>query len=313
MSLVQPQPQGELRPSFPPPVCPTPSPFDYYNKAFDGVELVSRHFDPNRAPAEGMKVNSFGVKVPEKVIPRSIVNHVPDVEGTALPANWHADTAEFAAALRAVELSGDTFTMLELGCGWGCWMNITGVVARNMGKGVRLVGIEGDRLNFGLAEETLAANGFGADDYVLHHGIAHAESGTAAFPQQQAGDDAWGLFPVFSTDEDAYKSAIESGRYTELPMIGFDALAEEHGRFDLVHIDIQGGERDLVAACIDAFTRSAAYVLIGTHGREIEGDIMRTFRAAGWTLEIERPAILDVVHDVVTVDGVQGWRNPALV
>ncbi|RAH97637.1 FkbM family methyltransferase [Acuticoccus sediminis] len=293
--------------------APAPSPFVFYNRAFDGEALVLRHVDGARAAAPGMRVNSFGVKVPEKVIPRAIVQHVPEVEASPIPSNWHADTAEFAAVLRAVELSGETFTMLELGCGWGCWMNISGVVARRAGKTARLVGVEGDRFNFGLAEEALAANGFTADDFTLHHGIAHAASGTAAFPQQQAGEDTWGLAPVFSTDEAAYAAAIGTGRYTELPMIAFDALAAEHGRFDLVHIDIQGGERDLVAAGIEALTRTAAYVVVGTHGRDIEGEVMRTFAAAGWTLEVERPAILDVPSREVTVDGVQGWRNPALV
>jgi hypothetical protein len=40
------------------------------------------------------------------------------VEGIPIPANWHADIAEWAAALRAVELAEETFTVVELGCGW---------------------------------------------------------------------------------------------------------------------------------------------------------------------------------------------------
>ena len=36
--------------------------------------------------------------------------------------------------------------------------------------------------------------------------------------------------------------------------------------------------------------------------------------AAGWKLEIERPAIIDLSGaPTVVVDGVQGWRNLALV
>lgn len=299
--------QGRLK------VPAAPSPFVFYNRVFDGEALVRRHVDKARTAVPGMRVNSFGVKVPDKVIPRAIVDHVPAVEATPFPSNWHADTAEFAAVLRAVELAGETFTMLELGCGWGCWMNISGVAARRSGKTVRLVGVEGDWFNFSLAEEALAANDFAADDFTLHHGIAHAASGTAAFPQQQAGEDTWGLAPVFSTDEAGYAAAMETGRYTELPMIAFDALAEEHGRFDLVHIDIQGGEKDLVAESIEALTRTAAYMVIGTHGRDIEGAVMETCAAAGWTLEVERPAILHLPNREVTVDGVQGWRNPRLV
>lgn len=289
------------------------SPFLFFNTRFDAEALVTRHEDPARGPVEGMCVNYFGVKVPQKVLPRAVVDHIPAVEAHPLPANWHADTAEFAAALRAVELAGDTFTMLELGCGWGCWMNITGVVARNAGKKVHLVGIEGDRHNFELAEEALEANAFTPADYALHHGIAHAQSGRALFPQQGADEESWGLEPVFSTDPEAYEAAKASGRYTELPMVGFDALAAEHGRFDLVHIDIQGGEAALVAAASAALTRSVAYLVIGTHGRAIEGAIIDTLTEAGWVLEIERPAIMDLKAMFATVDGVQGWRNPALI
>ena len=56
-----------------------------------------------------------------------------EVEDMPIPANWHADIAEWAAALRAVELARGTFSMAELGCGWGCWMNNTGVAARAAG------------------------------------------------------------------------------------------------------------------------------------------------------------------------------------
>jgi hypothetical protein len=40
------------------------------------------------------------------------------VEPIPIPANWHADIAEWAAALRAVDLARGSFTMAELGCGW---------------------------------------------------------------------------------------------------------------------------------------------------------------------------------------------------
>jgi len=41
---------------------------------------------------------------------------------------------------------------------------------------------------------------------------------------------------------------------------------------------------------------------------------MDTLLGAKWKLEIERPAIISLLGDgpLVTVDGVQGWRNPRL-
>jgi hypothetical protein len=42
---------------------------------------------------------------------------------------------------------------------------------------------------------------------------------------------------------------------------------------------------------------------------------MTTLLASGWELEIERPAIfvLEPGGPRITVDGVQGWRNPRLL
>jgi hypothetical protein len=180
----------------------------------------------------------------------------------------------------------------------------------------KLIGIEGDGKNLNLAREALAANGFAEDEVSLMHGIAHARSGKAAFPQQGDDEEHWGLEPVFSSDEQAYREAMASGSYAELPMFGFRDIAEDHGRIDLLHVDIQGGEADLVEECIDIFSDKIAYVLIGSHAREIEGRTFAAFRRAGWVLEIERPAILSLSNAAagpqVVVDGVQGWLNPRL-
>ena len=135
-------------------------------------------------------------------------------------------------------------------------------------------------------------------------------------PQQGPDEDAWGLEPVFSTDEVKYDAAIASGKYAVLPMIGFGDITAALDRVDLLHVDIQGGERSLVAECIDAFSDNVAFAVISTHSRQIEGELFAHFLEAGWLLEIERPALLDLRDSTrgpyVTVDGVQGWRNPRL-
>jgi hypothetical protein len=56
--------------------------------------------------------------------------------------------------------------------------------------------------------------------------------------------------------------------------------------------------------------------VIGTHSREIEGELFATLLADGWVLEIERPAILELAKGKPPKthgDGVQGWRNPRLL
>jgi FkbM family methyltransferase len=289
------------------------TPFDFFHSTVDAVALVRAFEDPNRAPRAGFAVNYFGLAIPRDVLPASVRGTVPDVEADPLPSNWHADTSEFAAALRAVDRARDRFVVVELGCGWGCWMGITGVSARRRGLELTLVGVEGDRHNLDLARQTLAANAFSDTEVRLVHGIVGGRSGLAAFPQQDEGGGSWGLAPIFDSDAERYAAAVASGRAAVLPVVRFADLAADLPHVDLVHIDIQGGEADLVAAAIGDFDEKVAHVLVGTHSRQIEGALFDTFGDAGWVLEVERPAILKLANGGrpdIAVDGVQGWRNP---
>lgn len=288
------------------------SPFFFYNAAFDVEKVVLSHEDPNRKAVADHRVNYLGVAVHNRFLP--FLADQPEVEGPPVPANWHGDMAEFGAALRAVDLARDTFTMIELGCGWGCWMNITGVAARRRGLKVKVIGVEGDEGHIDFAREALATNGFSEDEYVLHHGVAAARSGIALFPkQEQAGGD-WGLEPIFGAEGDALAAALATGGYQQVEMVSLETVIGDNKRIDLLHIDIQGGEAALIHDCLNLLSERVAFVVIGTHSRQIEGDIMRDMLGAGWHLDVERPAIFTIENGtpVVTVDGVQGWRNPRL-
>lgn len=289
------------------------SPFQHYNSVIDPKEIVQRHALHSVQSAPGYLTNFLGVKLDPKYFPIHLQGRAGEVEPIPIPCNWHADLAEWGAALRAVDLATDSFTALELGCGWGCWLNNTGTAARRIGLTVHLIGIEGDIGHIGFAKEACAVNGFAPKEVVLHHGIAAAINGTALFPrQQQAGVD-WGLEPIFGATQEQRRHATESGSHDELPMLALADVVAPYPRIDLLHIDIQGGEADLIAGCLSTLNSKVAYIVVGTHSRQIEGRIMDTLLATGWVLEIERPAILSLAGaPVVTVDGVQGWRNPRL-
>ena len=188
------------------------------------------------------------------------------------------------------------------------------MAARRAGLAVSLIGIEGDQGHIAFAREACEANGFSPSQVTLIHGIAGARSGTALFPRQGLPGASFGLEPVFDASEAQRLDAVQSGKYDELPMISLVDVMASHTRIDLLHIDIQGGEADLVAGCLNALSEKVAYILVGTHSRQIEGRLFDTLLQAGWRLEIERPAILSVGSNLtVTVDGVQGWRNPSLL
>lgn len=146
---------------------------------------MRRYAAANLQPTPGLVTNWLGVKVEPKVYPPALAERAGTVEPVPIPANWHADIAEWAAVLQAVDnANADSFTMIELGCGWGCWMSNSGAAARSTGRRVHVIGVEGDEDHIQFARETLAANGFSPDQTTLHRGVAAATDGIALFPRQ---------------------------------------------------------------------------------------------------------------------------------
>ena len=287
------------------------SPFWHYNASFDARDLMQRYAVDAPPAQEGMVVNFLGVAVDPKIYPPILADKGGTVEPIPFPANWHADIAEWGAALRAVDLSGPRFIMIELGCGWGCWMNNMGAAARSTGREVHVIGVEGDVGHIEFAQEALARNGFTPDQWTVVNGIAAGRAGTALFPRQDHAGGSWGLEPVFGATDEQRDEAVARGSHDVLPMIPLEQIAADHERIDLLHIDIQGGEADLIADCLSTLNEKVAYLVVGTHSRQIEGRLFDMMLAAGWRLEMERPAILSVTgpSPIVTVDGLQGWRN----
>ena len=283
--------------------------------SFDAQSVIRRHAVPDLRPHPDYLTNFLGVLVNPDHFGTLLQALRGTVEGVPIPANWHADTAEWAAALRAVELARERFTIIELGCGWGCWMNNTGVAARRLGLDVHLIGVEGDAGHIAFACEATAANKFASAQVELHRGIAAATAGVALFPRQAQSGVSWGLEPIIGASEVEQADALHRGSHDVLTMIPIADLMAPHRRIDLLHIDIQGGEGDLVARTLPVLAERVAYMLIGTHSRTIEGRLIDILVAAGWQLEIERPAIVTVRPEglSVRIDGVQGWRNPWLL
>ena len=288
--------------------------FITYFSMFDAEGTIRRHARPGLVPDPLHLTNFLGVKTEETFYPGLLDGKAGTVEAIPIPANWHADIAEWAAVLRAVDLARDTFTIAELGCGSGCWINNAGVAARSAGLDPKLIGVEGDEGHIAFARRACATNGFRPDQVTLHRGIAAGRAGFALFPRQDVSGVHWGLQPVFGASDAERREAAASGRFDELPMLPLADIVGDAVTLDLLHVDIQGGEADLVEQAADVLAARVAYLFIGTHSREIEGRIMAAMRKTTWRLEIERPAIVDLTADgpLTLVDGVQGWRNMVL-
>ena len=105
------------------------------------------------------------------------------------------------------------------------------------------------------------------------------------------------------------------GSHDVLPMIPLIDAIGQHSRIDLLHIDIQGGEANLVERCLPIIKEKVAYMVIGTHSKHVEARLFDIMASTDWRIEMERPAFYQVLSSKpeLIVDGVQGWRNPALM
>jgi hypothetical protein len=287
--------------------------FWYYSTSYDAIDTITQNnFRVNSSSAHA--TNFLGVKIRPEFVPHILSERVGMVEPLPIPANWHADIAEWASCLRAVNFSGDKFTMLELGCGWGCWMNNLGVYAKLSGKNIKVYGVEADKKHLDYAKLALSDNGINISEYDLSHGIAGAGSGFALFPVIQSGIN-WGGVAIINPDEDQLNDAINSGDYEVMPIVDIRLLVKSEKILDFIHVDIQGAELDLLTELFDFLCEKVKYIFIGTHSKKIEAGLFELFLNGGeWLLEMERPAIFRIEdgRPVIEVDGVQAWKNNSL-
>lgn len=290
--------------------------FEHYNARFDALNVMRKYAALDLCATPGFLTNFLGVKIEPDFLPSVLRGREGEIESLPNPANWHADLAEWGAVLRAVDLApGPSFAMAELGCGWGCWMSNSGTAARRRGLRTKLIGVEGDAGHCEFARRCLKANNFDESQYSVLHGIASAKPGEALFPKQQRAGTAWGLKPIIGASPYEVLEAAKRDTHDVVPLVPLEDLLGQEQRLDLLHIDIQGGESSLLAETIEVLNSKVAYIVVGTHSRQIEGELMGLLLGHGWLLEMERPAILSLSvpnRPEVAVDGVQGWMNPKL-
>ncbi len=296
-----------------PPLRPRLDLLYHFFAEFDAMGTIRSFALPDPAPTPGLVTNFLGVRIPPRIHPPMLDKLAGTTEGLPSPGNWHADIAEWGAALLTVARARESYRIVELGCGWGCWLVNMGAAARSRGLRINLVGIEGDAEHLGNARDVLQLNGFEEPQVRLLHGVAGATSGKAIFPDPSARERIWGGKAIYNPDPDTLARAEADPAVQVLDCHTLEDLGAGQV-IDLLHIDIQGAEAEYVLGNADQMDRFVRHVLIGTHSRAIEGQLFEHFLARGWFMEIERPAITPLLdgRPVTRVDGVQLWTNPAL-
>lgn len=245
------------------------------------------------------------------------------VLGLPVPGDYRSGAGEWIGTLRAVAAAkGDQFSAMELGAGNGPWITASGKAAELRGiKKIYLLGVEGDPNRFATMEQHIKDNGLDKYSVKLIQGAVGVENGMARWPVLPDPNNQSGARPLQndnSEDEKYLSFSFDINKTIDVKIFSFSSLLAKRPLWDLIHIDIQGGEYDICSATISTLNEKARYIVIGTHSRKLDGDLMDLFFRNGWDLENEHPTVIDYDRNrpsllsSTTGDGLQVWRNPRL-
>jgi FkbM family methyltransferase len=297
-------------------------------QVFRGYDLADLAvFDPfrdaERTPEEGFIVNFLGVRTRAA----SLADGQRDMAGQVLdipvPCDYHAEAIEYIGLMKTVLSAGRSYAIMELGAGWGPFLVDAGAAARQRGiSDIHLMGVESDPGHMRSMRTHLTDNGFDPRAQRMVEGAVGSKAGRALFPRVEDHANQWGGRPaVITGNEVDVADRAYLGRLLDdsIEVAVFDVrdLIHERDMWDCVHVDIQGAEVEVLRTALALLTERARFVIVGTHSRKIDGDLVDLFHAAGWILEHEKPCKFAFLpggaslESMTTVDGAQVWRNPA--
>ena len=219
---------------------------------------------------------------------------------------------EWIDLLEAVQSAEESFTLLELGAGWGRWMaNAVAVMKQINDLPYTLVGVEAEPTHFQWMKQHLQENGVDLSRCHLIEAAVTDKDGEVGF---YVGETPWG------GPSDCYGQSI--GGPTKVKALSLNTVLQPFPRVDLIDMDIQGAEWEVLEAAADEVDRRVKRVHVETHNRAVESGLRALFSRLGWVklrdypCTITYPTSLEVETDWGVVKfqgGVQSWVNPKLV
>lgn len=302
-----------------------PSPLQTYRGYSEGdVQLLRDFCVDGRSPQAGFIVDFLGVQTRVSSLANSQRLH-EGVLNIPVPGDYHAEAIEYVGLVKSVACARDRFVALELGAGWGPWLVAGAAAARRRGiETIRLYGVEADPQHYDFMVQHFIDNGLNPSDHHLVKAAVGLERGTARWPKIADAANDWGSRPArmqegcLDVQDASYLGALLDD-FIEVDIVPAKEILEREARWDLVHIDVQGWERLICEDAIEQFNTRVAHLIVGTHSRKLDGDLLDLFHREGWILEHEKPSRftfipgVKVLEGMNQVDGTQVWRNPRLL
>lgn len=216
------------------------------------------------------------------------------------------DDVELEGMLQAGRAAQRTFTVMELGAGWGPWVSMGAKIAKRRGLSYRLIAIEGSKGHFDYLCSHMQDNGIDLAKCRLIHGVVGKEDGTARFPVL--------VDPSLDYGASANTASVGTKQFEELDCYALSSLLADEPIVDIIHCDVQGHETEVLSSAIEVLNRKVRRIVVGTHGRAIEEQLHNLFASNGWRLDKDIACVMSArtTAPVLQADGAQLWINPQL-
>ncbi|MBA1204443.1 hypothetical protein G7009_22265 [Pseudomonas capeferrum] len=302
------------------------------NQVYLGVQLADlqlfeKYSAPDASPCPGFYTDFSGVRT--RLSYFGIDSHPAERHVGAIPFPddcLHAEAIEYLAAIVALEKAQDSFSIVELGAGYGPWLVFGAKAALRRGiSNISLLAVEADLQRHQLFYTHLADNGLplpethrseagaparsGMQVRCIHGAISDS-NGKVSFGSQSVLD--WGAAPITDGGSEDYRGITVQTQ--EIDTYTIEAALADVPVVDFMHMDIQGFELKSIRASLDTLQRKVRVLLVATHSRALEGGIIELLHDNGWKLLYEKPCKFNPGSDtdltaLTYLDGTQVWIN----
>ena len=283
------------------------------------VDTLHMHASVSASLDSDHCIDGFGVKTLYECVPFASSDslNLARLQHPIPDDGFHAEGIEYVALLDAIErfANDGTFVAVEAGAGWGPWLAMAGVVCRSRGvKDTHLIGIEASPARFALMCRHLAFNQLDQHHGVtveLFEGAVWSHDGVIYFPDSAVED----MGAAASTDGSDMDYRGQQMAMREVPCTRLPSQVGEGREVDFLHIDVQGAEGEVVTSHLDWLNQRVHSMMIATHSRPLEGELMTLLNANDWMLHREKPCHFEAGRAIddwcgaTTVDGSQYWIN----
>jgi FkbM family methyltransferase len=246
-----------------------------------------------------------------------------DADDHSLPHQNSEDYFEWIDLLTSIERARDTFTMIEVGAGYGRWItNAAAAIRRLIPRRelkMHLVALEANQRRFDFMVRNCGENQIAADEAKLHR-LACTNDGA---PVLMKCDDDYGA-KVMRNDailqNEAFQKAErvmaqdDAGKKFLLEKVPATTLRQLVDRpIDFLDMDIQGAELDVLPSAMELLTQRVKLAHVATHATPIDAKLSYLFNLHGW-----KPRYIFPCGQVNRtqfggfrfIDGIQSWENP---